>query len=192
MTRELGGEVTTVGTTVANIQNLTGSPQNDSLTGDANNNTISGNGGNDTLAGGDGNDTFILASNQGATTTIDGGNGTDIIQGANVANTWTVSGAGSGNVNGIVFSNVENLTGGTANDTFKFSGSGSIGGAIDGGLGTNTLDYSLYATGVTVNLLAGTGTGIGTTIANIQNRQPPERQPHRQRLEQHDLWQWRR
>src|SRR5262249_46330826 len=122
-----------------------------------------------TLAGGDGNDTFILGSTQGATTTIDGGNGTDTVQGANVANTWTISGAGAGNVNGIVFSNVESLTGGTANDTFNFCGSGSIAGAIDGGTGTNTLDYSLYATGVTVNLLAGTGTGIGTTIANIQN-----------------------
>src|SRR5262249_12287424 len=166
----LAGTATGIGTTVANIQNLTGTAQNDTLIGDSGNNTITANGGNDTLAGNDGNDTFVLATTQGATTTMDGGNGTDTVLSANVANTWTISGAGSGNLNGMAFSNVENLTGGTAGNTFKFSNNGAVTGTVDGGVGgTNTIDYSLYATGVTVNLLTSVATGTGSIlhIANI-------------------------
>lgn len=41
---------------LVNIENLTGSTNNDALTGDANNNVLAGNAGDDTLQGGDGND----------------------------------------------------------------------------------------------------------------------------------------
>jgi Ca2+-binding RTX toxin-like protein len=40
-------------------------------------------------------------------------------------------------------------------------------GSLNGGLGTNILDYSQYTTGVTVNLLAGTATGVGGSVSNI-------------------------
>ena len=56
---------------------------------------------------------------------------------------------------------VENLIGGTANDTFKFTnGATLVGGTgrIDGYSGTaDLLDYSSYTTGVTVTL-EGAGT----------------------------------
>src|SRR5262249_38305491 len=42
-----------------------------------------------------------------------------------------------------------------------------ITGAINGGGGTNTLTYALYNTPVTVNLAAGTATGIGGGFSNI-------------------------
>ena len=70
------------------------------------------------------------------------------------------------------FSSFENLVGGSGTDTFKLSGSGSLSGTIDGGGGTNILDYSLYGTpGVTVNLQTGSATAIGGgaagKVANI-------------------------
>src|SRR5262249_13058236 len=132
------------------------------------NNIITANGGTDTLAGNGGNDTFVLATTQGTSTTIDGGAGTDIIQAAGIANTWLVNGANAGNLNGIAFSNIETLTCSTANDVLQVRGSGSIAGTVDGGTGTNTLDYSLYSTGVTVNLTTNVATGTAG-IANIQN-----------------------
>src|SRR5262249_42089347 len=42
-------------------------------------------------------------------------------------------------------------------------------GTIDGGAGVNTLDYSLYTTGITVDLGSGTATGVGGGITHIQN-----------------------
>jgi hypothetical protein len=62
-----------------------------------------------------------------------------------------------------------NLQGGGGNDTFVFSaGAGLSGGTIDGGPGTNTLDFHLYTTSVNVNLGTGTATGTGG-VNNIQN-----------------------
>src|SRR5262249_51880790 len=69
------------------------------------------------------------------------------------------------------FSGIENLTGGTNTDTFKFHGTAGVTGAIDGGVGgvPNVLDYSFYTTGITVNLATNTATGVGTTFSNIQS-----------------------
>lgn len=69
---------------------------------------------------------------------------------------------------GFTFAGFANLTGGTGNNVFQFGAGASVSGVIDGGTGTNTLDYSSYTSGVYVNLqtLAATGTG---GIANIQN-----------------------
>jgi hypothetical protein len=48
------------GDSLTNIQNLTGSDQNDTLTGDANANILKGGAGSDTLTGGLGNDIFLF------------------------------------------------------------------------------------------------------------------------------------
>ena len=61
------------------------------------------------------------------------------------------------------------INAGAGNDTFKLSNGKGVAGKIDGGGGTNTLDYSLYSTGVTVNLTTGAATGVGGGIANILN-----------------------
>jgi hypothetical protein len=83
--------------------------------------------------------------------------------------TWDISGANSGSVNGLAFSSFENLTGGSGNDQFIFFPGGSISGNLDGGGGSNTLDYSALSTPVTLNLQAHTATGIGGTFANISH-----------------------
>jgi Ca2+-binding RTX toxin-like protein len=63
---------------VTNVENVDGSPFDDSLTGDAQTNLLRGNGGRDTLSGLDGND--ILVGGEGNDTLI-GGNGRDILIG---------------------------------------------------------------------------------------------------------------
>jgi RTX calcium-binding nonapeptide repeat (4 copies) len=118
VTVNLGAGTATGTGGVTHTPNVNGSPFNDSITGGSGNNVINGNGGNDTLNGGaGGNDTFILGSTQGSSTTVTGDGVGDTLQGANVANTWTITGANAGNVNGIAFTGINNLTGGTAADT---------------------------------------------------------------------------
>jgi Ca2+-binding RTX toxin-like protein len=68
----------------------------------------------------------------------------------------------------LTFSSVENIGGGGATDFFLMAGRGSI-GSIDGGSnGQDVIDYSHYSCGVTVNLDAGTATGVGS-IVNVEN-----------------------
>lgn len=96
-----------------------------------------------------------------------------IIVGINSPTTWNLTGPNSGTVtiegfDTITFSNIDSLVGADGEDTFSLADGISFGGTIDGGGGTNTLDYSTCTTGVTVNLAAGTATGA-TEIINIQD-----------------------
>lgn len=125
------------------------------------------------IQGGAGDDTFT--GNSGAIgsspLTVDGlgGDNTLIINvGTDVV--WNLTGANSGNVaSGLVaYSNIQNLFGGTGADDFVFGVGGSVGGIIDGQGGSDTLDYSAFATSVTVNFQTGTSTNTGG-ISNIEN-----------------------
>ena len=108
------------------------------------------------------------------TVSFDGGGGIDTLRGPLADSTWNITGANSGTVtatgfSGITFTGVENLTGGLKNDTFVFSATGSLGGAINGGAGgSDTLDYSARTTGVTsifgIALRQSTG-----GVSNIEN-----------------------
>jgi hypothetical protein len=153
---------------VTNIQNVTGSPANDRITGSSASNVLNGDGGSDLLNGGSGGaDSFILAATQGTATTITGGGTADTLRAANIANTWTITGANSGNVNGIAFTGIARLVGGTSSDAFKFT-TGSVTGTVDGGGGTDALDYSADGgTAATVNLATLTATRTGG-FANIE------------------------
>src|SRR5262245_58522372 len=65
---------------------------------------------------------------------------------------------------------IENLTGGTGTDRFAFHSPGNISGTVNGGAGSNILDYSTAPTftgPITVNLAAGSATAIGG-FSNIQ------------------------
>src|SRR5262249_33566780 len=63
---------------------------------------------------------------------------------------------------------ITRLTGGAGDDTFEFAaGQGGL-QALDGGGGTNTLNYSAYVTNVYVNLVTGVATRVGGGIAHIQ------------------------
>jgi VCBS repeat-containing protein len=92
----------------------------------------------------------------------------DILIGPNTTTTWQIKSANAGKVGSLSFSAVENLVGGSGTDTFQFSTGVGVSGTIDGGAGTNTLDYSAYTTGVTVDLTAGIAPGTAGVV-NIQN-----------------------
>jgi hypothetical protein len=145
---------------VKDVVNVTGSLFNDVLTG-SDSGIVAGGGGGDTLsAGGSGTHTFVLSAAQGAGTSISG-DGSDTLVGADTASTWTLSGAGAGDVNGATFSGIANLVGGKGNDTFAFKSGGSVTGTLTGGGGTDTLDYSAYSGALSVNLQTQTATGTG-------------------------------
>jgi hypothetical protein len=132
--------------------------------------------------------TVNLASN--SATNLDGGgaggfaniqavlgdNRTTTLVGPNRASYWTITGPNQGNLaqapnqpGSFTFSQVPNLTGGVASDVFQVRTGGSLSGGLNGGAGTNTLDYSPYVGNVTVVLPLGVATGLTRGISNIQN-----------------------
>jgi Ca2+-binding RTX toxin-like protein len=155
--------------TISNFENLTGSAFNDTLTGDGNANVIQGLAGNDTMVGGAGTDTVTYIDATAAVT----------VSLATTSAQNTV-GAGTDTISGF-----ENLTGSAFNDTLTGDGNANVlqglagndllvGGAgndtLDGGTGTDTVSYAASASGVTVNLSAGTAAGDGSdTLTNIEN-----------------------
>ncbi len=96
-----------------------------------------------TIHGEAGNDLLNLNARTGTGLyTFDGGADTDTLVGPNAAQTWNVTGADAGHINGtnvVVFDAVENLTGGTNNDTFVIATGGSVSGTITGNGGSDTL-----------------------------------------------------
>jgi uncharacterized repeat protein (TIGR01451 family) len=123
-----------------------------------------------------GSDDVFTLGQTGIPTTFDGGPGNDTLIGTNVAQTWNITGANSGNIPGATsaFTTTESLTGGAAADNFVFGAAGSINQKLDGGLGTDTLDntavpgHIVAPTGPgTLDGFMGTATGVGTTFDNI-------------------------
>lgn len=127
------------------------------------------------LTGGTRNDNFTLQIERGVTEVISGGSsGNNSLTGYNVDNTWTIiaNNAGtiikSGETDGVTFSNIHNLTGGTSSDTFVLNDQMGVSGIIDGGSSSgNTLSYANYTTPVYVNEVTNTATNIGG-YRNIQ------------------------
>ncbi|MEQ9548368.1 MAG: CHAT domain-containing protein [Coleofasciculus sp. G3-WIS-01] len=165
-----------------NVQNLIGSNGDDTFRF-TNNATISG-----TIDGGEGIDTLDYSSNQNPVTVnlaaIGGenieaaiGNTGSTLIGTNTANTWNITANNAGTVNGTFsFSDFTNLSGGNANDIFQLNNGVILTGTIDGGAGTDTLDYSAYTSPLTVNLatlggvnieqVTGTANATSTLVAN--------------------------
>jgi len=134
------------------LENVIGTSGNDTITGNSLKNTLRGGSGNDTLAGGENDDTYIFAS----------GSGTDTI---------TEQSAGTGGSTGDVL----DLTAINADLTAVVRGDGTMtvsGGGVTinakfvsgiaAGSGANTLDYSAYGSGVSVDLLTGQASGLTT------------------------------
>ena len=176
VTVNLAAGVATGFTSISSIENLIGSAFNDSLTGDANGNAITGGAGNDTLTGGAGNDTYLFADNFGVDSVVElalGGTDTLDFSAATLGLTVNLSTSGvviNQGANRVTYNgtNLEGLTGSGANDTFKFAAGASFPGTLNGGSGTDVLDYSAYSVGVNVDLSAGTATGA-VSIANFEN-----------------------
>lgn len=113
-----GGDA--AGDSLATIENLTGSASNDSLTGDASANVLQGLAGNDTLTGAVGTDT---ASYSAATAAV-------------TVNLSTATAQNTGGAGTDTLATIENLTGGSGNDTLT----GEAGtNTLDGGAGDDTL-----------------------------------------------------
>jgi Ca2+-binding RTX toxin-like protein len=104
----------------------------------------------------------------GGISKITGTPGADTLVGASgVDNTWSLTGANAGQVDGVTFAGFENLQGGDQADTFVFVNGAKVAGVVDGGAGTNTLDYSGYKGNVTVDLPLGSATLVGSSVKNI-------------------------
>jgi len=112
---------------------------------------------------------------------IAGGIGADTLTGPSLASgiaTWKVNSANGGTLSipslaTIAFSGVDGLTGGTGEDAFEISPTGSLSGSLNGGtgVGLNSLSYSQWVAGVTVNLAVATAansTAIAGLTSNIQ------------------------
>jgi Ca2+-binding RTX toxin-like protein len=98
-----------------------------------------------------------------------GSGGSDTLVGPDASSVWDLTGPNAGTVTGVGFSSFENLTGGGGDDRFVFLPGGGVAGNVDGGGGSNTLDYSNLTTPVTLNLQNDTATGIGGTFSHITN-----------------------
>ena len=122
------------------------------------------------MNGSEGADTYIIGgTGTGVATTINGGVGNNTLVGPNVASTWNITGLNMGTVGNVTYRAVANLTGGTSVDAFVYGAGASVSGKIDGGGGGDWLDYAADTLPVTVNLAAGTATGVAGGIARIQN-----------------------
>jgi len=169
---------------VSNIENITGSTGGDSMAGDTATNNFDGNSGDDTFIASEGGDTYT------------GGLGNDFVNystlaglnnvAANLA-TRTASldlgvvGADAADSIDTYLDDIENLSGTVGNDTLTGNAFNNIiydlGGddVIDGGAGTNTINYSLLTgQNVIVDLDTGTadddgGAGALDTLTNFQN-----------------------
>jgi Ca2+-binding RTX toxin-like protein len=183
----LGGSGNDTLTGDGNDNLLVGNDGDDSLSGAAGNDTLAGGRNNDILIGGADNDTYVFGDGWGNDTITEaaGGGNDTITFGTFTVGTLTfpaetdallftiqVNGNGLEAFEGTstiaaAGDNIENLVGGSGDDTFAFgNGLGLAGGAgtIDGGGGANTLDYSLYTTAVHLDLVTGGGTATGTTL----------------------------
>ncbi|HEY9831078.1 MAG TPA: CHAT domain-containing protein, partial [Stenomitos sp.] len=96
--------------------------------------------------------------------------GGSTLVGPNQNTTWTMTGANAGSINGfpngLTFSSIENLRGGTANDTFIFTTGGTGQDlTIDAGLGNDTITVNGPLT-LTNNLSLSTGSDGGDIAVN--------------------------
>src|SRR5207244_300972 len=75
---------------------------------------------------------------------LQGGSGNNTLVGANSNNSWSLTGPNQGTLNSMQFQAMQNLTGGSLADTFVFGPAGSVAGTIDGGSGSDAMDYPGY------------------------------------------------
>ena len=115
-----------------------------------------------------GNDTFTIVDAIAAAIQVFGGDGVDMLLGPNSATEWTIDGADSGSGGTFLrFDSVEQLTGGTADDIFRVTGSlsGALGGGAGGLNGGGGAGVDTLVAGDVANTWTLTGAGAGTMHA---------------------------
>ena len=179
---------------IASIENIIATADDDVLTGDAEDNNLQGRGGDDTLDGGDGrdvlsgdagNDTFIASDGDN---TYDGGADNDTVDYSSLSGITSISATlgGSSTTTITVNSgtndlarNVENIIGTAGNDTLvgdsadnRLEGSDGDdtlegrGGAdtLIGGAGSDTIDYSGFGAGQEISVTLDGATPVAVTV----------------------------
>jgi hypothetical protein len=121
---------------------------------------------------------FVTAVAPSLPVTFNGG-GIDGLFGPNANNTWAITGTNAGKLTAatltgtklgtVAFNKVQYLFGNSVADLFKVSPGKGLSGYIQGGTGIETIDYSLWTTGVTVNLGTNTATNIAQGIYGVEN-----------------------
>ncbi|MEA5462281.1 CHAT domain-containing protein [Leptothoe sp. PORK10 BA2] len=91
-----------------------------------------------------------------------GGMGVDTLLGTSGADAIAITGNNSGTLGSITFSGIENLDGQAGNDQIEITNTGTITGNIEGGGGTDTLDYSAYTNDVTFNFKQNNGSAVNS------------------------------
>jgi hypothetical protein len=121
-----------------------------------------------TITAGTGTDTLVVSTySANATYALHGF--TNLI-GPNENLIWRLSGPDSGSMASFTFTANRNLFGGTLRDVFQFATpTASISGRIDGGAGSNWLDYKQLTTRVDVNLLTGVVARVTRGVVRIDN-----------------------
>ncbi|NLX96068.1 MAG: hypothetical protein GXY83_07820, partial [Rhodopirellula sp.] len=161
-----------VSTTLSHVQHAVGGSGDDLLIGST---------GNNRLTGGEGSDTYKFSAGWAADTIEDYGIlGTDTLDFSAVMSQLTVTIQADGKVSIVDDAGnpntledaeiIENIILGSGNDTFVFESGSTFLGTLNGGGGTNKLDYSAYETAVTVDLATGTAKAseVITSITNIR------------------------
>ena len=152
-----GAGDTLIGSNVANVWLITGADS-----GTLNGITFSS---FENLTGGTNTDAFTLSTGT-VSGLVTGGAGSDTLTGANLANTWTTTGADTGTLTGTGgFAGMEVLVGNANVDAFTFA-AGAFTGTVDGvgGADTFTLNGGTITTLVTGGL--GSDTLTGDNVAN--------------------------
>src|SRR5262245_45969489 len=123
-----------------------------------------------TLTGGPSGNTFQINGWTGSAI-LDGGLGSDALVAADTQNTWNVTTANAGNINGaIAFVSMENLTGGAVADEFIFGNGVTVSGMVQGGAGSDKINTAANTGDLTWNITANNAGNIsGMTFASVEN-----------------------
>ena len=123
------------------------------------------------LRGGSAVDSFKFEDGGTLAGDIDGGGGSDNLISTSADNSWLLTAMNVGSLNGLGFASIENLLGGTGDDSFVLANGAGVSGTIDGGTddsaapAVDSFDYSAYTTAVTVNLATSAATGVAGFVA---------------------------
>jgi hypothetical protein len=91
----------------------------------------------------------------------------DTLTGPDADSAWSLTGLDAGSVAGIGFTGFEHLTGGSGADSFAIASGAGLTGTLDGGQGTDRIDYSAWDSAISIAPTAGIATGFGA-IANLE------------------------